>query len=185
MFCSLIDQLLLYWCLPTNHCRGPGLNQPCSGQWSFLQSQSLYSILLLDKLMLRNPTASPCSCSCQWWNCILYTQTTALQFLAGKLGTDHTQGHPVGRSLGLSFSYNYSSEQRQDRRGSDSVLHHMRQTRWATFYVNGLLTARKRRCLELDLLRYNIDISCVQESHMRGTRRVDFGKEHTLLYSGS
>ena len=77
------------------------------------------------------------------------------------------------------------SQQGHDRRGNNNVFHHRRQTKWATFNVNGLRTAHKCRCLEIDLLRYDIDILCVQELHMRSTGRMDFGKQHTLLYSGS
>ena len=35
------------------------------------------------------------------------------------------------------------------------------------FNVNGLLTVHKRRYLEIDLLYYNIDVLCVQETHER------------------
>ena len=73
------------------------------------------------------------------------------------------------------------SQQGHDRRSNNNVFHHRRQTKWAKFNVNRLRTAHKRRCLEIDLLRYDIDILCVQELHMRGTGRMDFGKQHTLL----
>ena len=57
------------------------------------------------------------------------------------------------------------SQQGHDRRSNNNVFHHRRQTKWATFNVNGLRTAHKRRCLEIDLLRYDIDMLCVQELH--------------------
>ena len=73
-------------------------------------------------------------------------------------------------------------EQRQGRHGTNRFLNHRRQTRWATFNMNELLMVHKCRCLELGLLRYNINILCIQESHMRDTGRVNFNKGHTLLY---
>ena len=96
--------------------------------------------------------------------------------------TDHARGRPVGRSLSPSFNW-IATRTRQTRQ--TTIFHHRRQTKWATFNMNGPRTAHKRRCLEIDLLRYDIDILWVQELHMRGTGRMDFGKQHTLLYSSS
>lgn len=54
----------------------------------------------------------------------------------------------------------------------------------ATWNFGGLLEESKLRTLEQDLVRYNIDIITVQETHIRGTDKKSVGNKYTLHHTG-
>ena len=56
--------------------------------------------------------------------------------------------------------------------------------RIGTWNVRGLLEESKLKVLERDLIRYNLDILTVQETHIRGTNRIPIGKNYTLYHTG-
>ena len=60
--------------------------------------------------------------------------------------------------------------------------------RIGTFNVRGLILEEKREQVAVDFENYNLDVLCIQETHLRGTKTLDLkrekGKSLTLFYTG-
>ena len=54
----------------------------------------------------------------------------------------------------------------------------------ATWNIRGLLEESKLKTLERDLIRYNLDILAVQETHIRGTDKKLIGNQYTFYHTG-
>ena len=54
----------------------------------------------------------------------------------------------------------------------------------ATWNIRGLLEESKFKTLERDLIRYNLDILAVQETHIRGTDKKLIGNKYTFYHTG-
>ena len=46
--------------------------------------------------------------------------------------------------------------------------------RIATFNVRGLSLEEKRQSLATDFYNYRLDVLCIQETHLRGTKTLNF-----------
>ena len=61
--------------------------------------------------------------------------------------------------------------------------------RIGTFNVRGLLLDEKREQVAVDFENYNLDVLCIQETHLRGTDTLNLkgekGKSLKLFYTGS
>ena len=54
----------------------------------------------------------------------------------------------------------------------------------ATWNLRGLIEDQKQHSLLKDLISYNLDIVAVQETHLRGTQKIELGNKYTFYNTG-